>query len=187
MGNVEVLINNGSVPCNLKPIGKTKYLATFKPKSSMSLIDVRFNNESLPNGPFRLGSITNGHCEDQTNVAFHIDSMENFKTNTQTNFGITVKNYPINKEDLSVTIMDSLSSVLNYRIIEESPNVYKVVFSASNVGSYQFKIFYKNVLVHTFAAKAYDISKISMSGIPKKVIVGQKCNIQGNFLFDYLF
>ncbi|KAH9416793.1 hypothetical protein DERP_011908 [Dermatophagoides pteronyssinus] len=193
LGNVEVLIDNGSIPCTLKPLSKTRYLGIFKRKSSTSnsIIDVRFNGESIPQSPFCLETILNGkhqhnnQNEDdvidgiKSNGTFHIESLENFKVNQQTSFTISVKNMSITVEDLSVSILDmAISSVINYRIIEEPDNVYRCQFTASIVGTYQFKIFYKESMIHTFTAKAYDITKITVSDIPKKIILGQKCNIQ---------
>ncbi|KAH9526951.1 hypothetical protein DERF_001005 [Dermatophagoides farinae] len=194
VGNVEVFIDNGSVPCTLKSLCKTRYLVIFKPKQSNSIIDVRFNGESLPESPFHLQSATsttngakhhqhNGNDDqdedEKSSGTFHIESIENFKVNVSTSFTISVKNMIISMEDLSVSILDStISSVINYRIVEEPDNVYRVLFTAQAVGTYEFKIFYKNTMIHLFTAKAYDLTKITLTDIPKTIILNEKCNIQ---------
>jgi len=90
---------------------------------------------------------------------------------------------PFDKEDLSVLIMDSLNQTISDRIAEESVGHYRVYFNVPVVGSYFFKVFLKNTsLIHSFTAKAYDLSKIIISDIPKRIVLGQKCCFQGTAL-----
>lgn len=173
---MQVLVNNGSVPCEVKSLDKTHLLASFVPKfASTFLVEVKFNGESVPNASFKYEVLPKAE-----KTVFNIETLENFKVNQTTSFDIRLNDGPLHRDDLSVLITDSLNQTISNRIAEESTKHYRVYFTVPTVGSYHFKVFLRNSsLIHSFAAKAYDISKIIISDIPRRIALGQKCCFQG--------
>lgn len=170
-------MNNGSVPCEVKSLDKSQLLASFIPKfASTYLVDVKLNGESVPNSPFKCEVFPKAE-----KTVFNIETIENFKVNQTSTFDIQLNEVPFNKDDMSVLITDALGQTISNRLAEESARHYRVYFNVPVVGSYHFKVFLKNSsLIHSFTAKAYDISKILISDIPKRIALGQKCCFQGN-------
>lgn len=183
-GNLQVYVNNGNVPCKVKPITSSRFVAMFVPKmSSAYIVDVMLNGEKVPNSPFRLNIAPVGKQEDSIHQLLNIETIDTFKVNTTSLFEIFVKSPQFRKEDLIVNIVDVTNAPIASRIVEESINLFRVYFCVPQVGNYQFSVLVRNTtLAYTFMAKAYDISKIMISDIPKNIILGQKCCIQGMLL-----
>lgn len=163
--------------CEVKSIDKHRVLASFVPKfASDYLIDIKLNDESVSNCPFTY-SVLSSNPE---KTVFNIETIDNFQVNQTTSFDIQLNDVPFDKGDLSVSIVDSLGQHIANRIVQESPNLYRVYFTVPAVGNYNFKVLLKNTsLIHSFAAKAYDISKIVISDIANRISLGQKCCFQG--------
>ena len=179
-----VLVNNGAVPCEVKSLDKDRLIASFVPKfASLYLVDVKFNGESVTNSPFKYEVLPTK--PDKT--VFNIETIDNFKVNQNASFDIQLNDVPFSKNDLSVSIVDSQNQVIANRIVEDSVNLYRVYFNVMVVGNYHFKVFLNNTsLIHSFSAKAYDISKIIISDIPKRIALGQKCSFQGMIFVEAL-
>ncbi|KPM09408.1 filamin-A-like protein 2 [Sarcoptes scabiei] len=196
-GSPQVLINQGQIPVTLKPLSKTRYLCTFKAKSSKNFVDIKFNGQNVPNSPFCLKTdhymnhqqvhqVPHSHLSPQYphkeiingNYTIKINAIENFKVETKSSFSIDTEGATIDQKDLQISITDPFDDPIEYRILEDSNNSYRIFFSGKNVGIYNFKILYKNSPIKFFQAKAYDIRKILIGEIPKKIILGQQCSLQ---------
>lgn len=123
-------------------------------------------------------------------TVFNIETLDNFKVNQTTFFDIQHNDATFDKDDLSVSIVDHQNQAISHRIVAETMHLLRVHFSVSAIGNYHFKVFLRNTsLIHSFTAKAYDISKILISDMPKRIALGQKCCFQGisKFSFTLLF
>lgn len=120
-------------------------------------------------------------------TVFNIETLDNFKVNQTTFFDIQHNDASFNKDDLSVSIVDQQNQAISHRIVAETVHLFRVHFSVSTIGNYHFKVFLRNTsLIHSFTAKAYDISKILISDIPKRIALGQKCCFQGMQFFYFI-
>lgn len=113
-------------------------------------------------------------------TVFNIETLDNFKVNQPTFFDIQHNDVSFDKNDLSVSIVDHQNQAISHQIVAETMHLLRVHFSVSVIGNYHFKVFLRDAsLIHSFTAKAYDISKILISDMPKRVALGQKCCFQG--------
>ena len=108
-----------------------------------------------------------------------VQSLESFPVGQTHSFDIIAPE--IKKEDIEVSIVGPSKTTVQNRLLDLQNDTFRVYFSVSIVGTYIFDV---NVIgcplmTNVFSAKAYDISRITVSETPKNCLIGHKCEFQG--------
>ncbi|RWS15635.1 Filamin-B-like protein [Dinothrombium tinctorium] len=177
-GNLEILVNGGRVTSEVKSLGNHRFLASFVPyTSTVHVVEMKFNDEVVPGSPWKC-TVLSPTEHSLRKGAVKLQIIDNFPVGQTNSFDITAPGYK--KDDLEVAITGPSRIPVQFRIVDLQNDIFRVYFSVSVVGTYIFDIrvveeYSQN---HSFTAKAYDISRIHISDIPKRCFFGEKCEFQ---------
>lgn len=178
------MVNNGRVSSEVKNLGNHRFLASFVPLSAaVHTIDMKFNGEHVSGSPFKC-QIFGSHLASNSNSSskkglFKVQSLESFAVGQTHSFDIIAPE--VRKEDIEVSIVGPSKITVQNRILDLQNDTFRVYFSVSIVGTYLFDISVAGspLLTNAFSAKAYDISRITVTETPKNCLIGHKCEFQG--------
>ncbi|CAG2102208.1 unnamed protein product, partial [Medioppia subpectinata] len=180
-GNLEILVNSGRVNSEVKNLGNHHFLASFVPQTvSLHTIEMKFNGEHVLGSPFKC-QIFASHLPINSlskKGLLKVQSLESFPVGQTHSFDISAP--AVKKEDIVVSIVGPSKTTVQNRILDLQNDVFRVYFSVSIVGTYMFEINVNGqpLMTSAFSAKAYDISRISVSETPKNCLIGHKFEFQ---------
>jgi len=181
-GNLEILVNGGRVTSEVKSLGNHHFLASFVPHTAtVHVVEMKFNDESVPGSPWKVEVVNTG--DNLTSVPLRrgllrVQTLENFPVSQTQFFDIIAVGH--SKEDLDIRITSPSKVPVQFRIVDLQNDTFRAYFSASLVGSYLFEI---EVVgdpnsTSSFTSKAFDISRIIVSDIPRNCLLNEKCEFQ---------
>lgn len=174
-------MNGGRVSSEVKNLGNHRFLASFVPHSvSVHTIEMKFNGEHVSGSPFKCQIFTS-HLPSNVmkKTGLKVQPLESFPVGQTHSFDIIAPE--IKKEDIEVSIVGPLKTTVQNRLLDLQNDTFRVYFSVSIVGTYMFEVNVEGqpLMTNVFSAKAYDISRISVSETPKNCLIGHKCEFQG--------
>ena len=175
-------MNNGRVSSEVKNLGNHRFLASFVPLAmSAHIIDMKFNGEHVSGSPFKcqiFGSHLSANPSSKKGL-FKVQALESFPVGQTHSFDIVAPD--ARKEDIEVSIVGPSKTTVQNRILDLQNDTFRVYFSVSIVGTYLFEISVTGspLMTNAVSAKAYDISRISVTETPKNCLIGHKCEFQG--------
>ncbi|XP_054168385.1 filamin-C-like [Oppia nitens] len=180
-GNLEILVNNGRVCSEVKNLGNHHFLASFVANSvSLHTIEMKFNGEHVSGSPFKCQIFAPNiasNCLSKSDL-LKVQTLESFPVGQTHSFDISASGFK--KEDIIVSIVGPSKTIIQNRILDLQNDTFRVYFSVSIVGTYLFEINISGqpMMTNAFSAKAYDISRITVSETPKTCLIGHKFEFQ---------
>ncbi|CAF1097846.1 unnamed protein product [Rotaria sordida] len=153
-GQLEVSINNGQVPKQVKPLGNSKFHFTFIPLLNEShMISIKFNGHQVSGFPRQCQVITSD------NVKIRGPSLNPILVGTQTWFTIDILHNDLS--DLHVTIFTPTNEQLNPSTLLTSDGL-RVDWTPSEIGTYIIHLILYGYSIpgSPFSVKSYDPKKI---------------------------
>lgn len=185
-GNLEILVNGGRVTSEVKCLGNHRFVASFVPHSAtVHVVEMKFNEDTVTGSPWECNIVnsndpsTINHGNNHGTSMLRVQTLENFPV-TQTQFFDSVAINHCSKEQLMVSIIGPSKVPVQHRIVDLQNDTFRVYFTASVVGSYNFEIVQIDdpSSVASFTAKAFDIGRIHVSEIPKSCLLNTNCEFQ---------
>jgi filamin len=177
-GNLEILVNGGHVTSEVKCLGNHRFVASFVPHAATThIVEMKFNDDSVPGSPWTC-NVSNPDSLPPLKGSLRVHTLDTFCVGQTQFFDVIAVGHSQN--DLSVKIMGPLKTSIAHRIVDLQNNSYRVYFSAPNVGPYSFEVSIPSEpnSRHNFIAKAYDVSRIHVSNVPKNVLLNETCSFQ---------
>ncbi|CAF1001104.1 unnamed protein product [Rotaria sordida] len=153
-GQLEVSINNGQVPKQVKPLENSKFHFTFIPLLNEShMISIKFNGHQVSGFPRQCQVITSD------NVKIRGPSLNPILVGTQTWFTIDILHNDLS--DLHVTIFTPTNEQLNPSTLLTSDGL-RVDWTPSEIGTYIIHLILYGYSIpgSPFSVKSYDPKKI---------------------------
>ncbi|CAF1278454.1 unnamed protein product [Rotaria sordida] len=153
-GQLEVSINNGQVPKQVKPLGNSKFHFTFIPLLNEShMISIKFNGHQVSGFPRQCQVITSD------NVKIRGPSLNPILVGTQTWFTIDILHNDLS--DLHVTIFTPTNEQLNPSTLLTSDGL-RVDWTPSEIGTYIIHLILYGYSIpgSPLSVKSYDPKKI---------------------------
>lgn len=177
-GNLEILVNGGRVTSEVKCLGNHRFVASFVPHTATAhIVEMKFNEDPVPGSPWECNIVAS--TDPSTNGAvLRLQTLDNFPVSQTQFFDVVALHH--SKEQLVISILGPGKVPVQHRIVDLQNDTFRVYFTASVVGSYSFEV----VLITdpssaaTFVAKAFDISRIHVSEIPKSCLLNTNCEFQ---------
>ncbi|CAH1781771.1 unnamed protein product [Owenia fusiformis] len=161
-GQLEIMINNGTVPNNVEPLGNGAYQVTFVPtEAKVYSVDIKFNDYSLPNAPYSV------NISDASNVNASGEGLELVPVNRVTSFNVT----GATMSDVEVTVTSPSHRTINSQI-RRTKGAYQVEYKPPEVGTYNIEVVYAGMSINNspFTSKAYDAGAVVISDIPIGIV-----------------
>lgn len=182
-GNLEILVNGGRVTSEVKCLGNHRFVASFVPHTATShVVEMKFNEDPVPGSPWECNIVATTDVQSvngQSNSAIlRVQTLENFPVSQTQFFDVVAIGHL--KEQLVISIIGPGKIPVQHRIVDLTNDTFRIYFTASVVGSYNFEV----VLITdpsscaSFSSKAFDISRIHVSEIPKSCLLNANCEFQ---------
>lgn len=173
-GNLEILVNGGHVTSEVKCLGNHRFLASFVPHAaSAHVVEMKFNDDPVPGSPWTcdigdsLSTLHSGSLSIQCPESFPVAQTQFFDVSARSH----------RKEDLSIRIFGPGRLPVQHRIVDLQNDSFRVYFTPTAVGSHQFEVSV-GADRQSFAGKAYDVSRIHVSDVPKSCLLNEICSFQ---------
>lgn len=161
-GDLEIMVNGGSVPCSVVNRGSRKFHATFTPRLAQPHdIQVKFNGHEVDGSPWRVEILS----ASQINVSgpglqlVPVDVMSWFEIHGASG---------CSDSDLVVNITSPTRKTVRSRLTNLQNGVYRCEYTPPEPGTYTIEVLYDcaAVIGSPFTAKAYDMSAITCTTLP---------------------
>lgn len=172
------MVNGGRVTSEVKSLGNHRFLASFVPHSAtVHVVEMKFNDEPVTGSPWKCDIGATADYPLKRGI-LRVQTLENFPVSQTQFFDIVSVGHA--KEDLDIRITSPTKVPVQFRIVDLQNDTYRVYFSASVVGTYLFEIALISDpnSVSSFTSKAFDITRISVSDIPRNCLLTEKCEFQ---------
>ncbi|XP_023932625.1 filamin-C [Lingula anatina] len=160
-GNLEIIVNNGVIPCKVHNLGNRKFLASFLPIDPVShVVEMRFNGESVPGSPWVMEVIDASKVRTVGEVSQLIPVHRKAE--------IALNTTASGKGAFDVKVTGPNGVIVPSKLIDNRNGNYKVEYVPNEVGSHQLDILFggQPIVGSPFLAKAYDPSAIRVTKLP---------------------
>ena len=171
-GNLEILVNGGHVTSEVKCLGNHRFLASFVPHAATAhVVEMKFNDDPVPGSPWTcdisdsLPTLCSG--------SLRVQSLQSFPVSQTQFFDVVAR--AARPEDLIIRIVGPGKSVVHQRVVDLHNDSFRVYFTPTLVGAYQFEVSV-SADRQTFTAKGYDVSRIQVSDVPNSCLVNEICS-----------
>lgn len=174
-GNLEILVNGGHVTSEVKCLGNHRFLASFVPHAATAhVVEMKFNDDPVPGSPWTC-EVSENPLPTLCSGSLRVQSLQSFPVSQTQFFDVVARS--ARPEDVVVRIMGPGKSIVQYRIVDLHSDSFRVYFTPTLVGGYQFDVSFGSDR-QTFAAKGYDVSRILVSDVPKSCFVNELCSFR---------
>jgi len=160
-GELEIMVNEGTVQCTVQNTGNKKFRASFVPREpGPHRVVLRFNGEDVPAGPW----VVDVRCAVQATINFA--GMQIVSVNRPAIFEVRTGSADDGKIVINVT--SPSGRLVRCNVSKKGNGVYKVDYVPNEVGNYSIEVIYDGLVVPgcPFISKACDGSAIKVSPIP---------------------
>ncbi|XP_064455536.1 filamin-A-like [Ornithodoros turicata] len=164
-GNLEVMVNNGTVPTTPQAQSLTQYAITFTPTDDRPhVIEVRFNGEHVPGSPFEC------IIADLSKIKVTGEGVERVPINQPAYFMVDTSGQDIG--NLSVNVTGPSQAALKASVTGNHNSGYRVEYTPTEVGdhSVDLRLGSHPLFGSPFMSKVYDASKVRVADIASGVV-----------------
>lgn len=157
-GPMEILINDGKVPCKIVNLGNRQYRASFTPTEPVPHnIQIKFNEHEIIGSPWTV-EVRSAEKVHTTAADLHlllINTVASFQVHTQADGNV------------QANIVSPSRQVVPTSVSRQSPGVYDVEFVPKEIGTYKISVSYEGLKVagSPYTCHVYDPSCITVSPI----------------------
>lgn len=172
-GQLEIMVNRGMVPNNVRMIDKTHFMVSFVPREpTPHVVEIKFNGEPIPQG---LITIPIMDASGRATVMSHSNGHREVAVNNQQSFFQFNRGQMYSEADLEVTVTSPTGELVPAKIVLQPDGDYKVEYSSRFTGRHTVEITHLGVAImgSPFFVEIYDPSKIRVEG-SRKGIVGRR-------------
>lgn len=166
-GDLEIMVNGGSVPCNIQNRGERRFHVSFTPRTAMSYdIQVRFNGKEVAGGPWRVDVLSAAYL---TVVG---EGLQLVPVNTPTWFEVRGTGGKCFSGALLVNITSPSGRMVRNTITDLPSSGYRVEYTPVEPGVYPIEVLFDSAPVpgSPFHCKAYDVSAVSCGPAPIGIV-----------------
>lgn len=165
-GKMEILINNGDVPCEVQKKGTKQFTACFVPCAvGPHFIHMRFNGCEVVGSPWKVDVTSADH------VTTTAGSLCMVPVSKAAFFEVCTK--PMDGT-VSINILSPSRKVVPCSISKTNNFTYRVDFTPTEIGHYEINVLYEDIFINgnPFGCIAYDFSAVKVSAC-RSVVLGK--------------
>ncbi|XP_059143816.1 filamin-B-like, partial [Physella acuta] len=157
-GNIEIRVNEGRVPCDVKNRGNHVFTASFLPENSRPhTVEIAFNESPVIGSPWKILIVDP--------KAASLKGKDRVQCHEKTSVYIQANGQTMSEDDLDVIIKGPDGDSVPYKQTTDSTGDTVVKYTPTKIGEYTIYVKYCDHHVNgsPFTAKAYNIGAISVS------------------------
>ncbi|XP_014668916.1 PREDICTED: filamin-A-like [Priapulus caudatus] len=164
-GNLEIMVNNGMVHCDVSKLGNQKYQVSFVPSEAKAhVVELTFNKMGVQGSPWTHEVVDAGR------VTLHGEGLQAIRVSKMATFDVHTEG--AGPGEVIVKVKAPSGRMVPCRIVPTTRDTYTVEYMATEVGPHHLTVSYggKDVSGSPFVVKAYDPTKILVGPVPNAVL-----------------
>jgi len=162
-GQLEIMINKGTVPNQARMVSKGLFSVSFIPREARPHeIDIRFNGEPLPQGTIVVPIMNSNRSMSES--GWYNDGLREQAVNRQSYFHLPAQS--ISEQDLTVRVTSPSGELVPAKMVLQPDGDYKVEYSSRFTGRHTVEILHMGMAImgSPFYVEIYDPNKIRVEG-----------------------
>jgi len=167
-GNLEIMVNEGTIPCSVQNSGNRRFHATFMPKEPIQhSIQMRFNGKEVPGSPWRVEvrGITKVNATGQGLGLVPVNRMASFEVRA-----VGSGSFP--EDSLRAIITGPSRRPVPVQILNNFNGTYRLEYTPQETGHYHIEVLFDGIPIEgsPFTSKAYSAAAINVGSISPGVV-----------------